>query len=366
MGMIMAAGFVLMLLPDFTLLAQVEHIILGGYERVCLLFERLPGHTWLVGRPEIWKIVVYYLTLFLIIWLCSGDRVGEQKSISGGARFRIRRSTWWACCLLLPVLFLGIRFNREDTMAFLAVGQGDCIVLMTQTGKTYLFDGGSSSEKSVGEDIIQPFLAYHGVSKIDGVFLSHPDEDHMNGVIELLEKKLVEVGCIYLPDVAEECKADCQEIIEASPQIVYYSAGDYLKEGESLITCMHPSEGFYGETNAYSGCFLVESPGWKVLLTGDVEANGENLLTEQLIANKIEQVQILKVPHHGSKYSMEEKFLNAFSTQLAIISCGKENAYGHPHDETIGKLEKKGIPYCITWQSGCITVTKEGYQFFKR
>lgn len=116
----------------------------------------------------------------------------------------------------------------------------------------------------------------------------------------------------------------------------------------------------------YSGCFFVESPGWRVLLTGDVENIGEELLTEQLLERKIEKVQVLKVAHHGSKYSTGEEFLDTIAAQLAIISCGEGNSYGHPHQKILEKLEKKRVPYCITWQSGCITVTKEGYRFFKR
>lgn len=382
MGMVMTMGFVLMVVPRMPLLAKLEHIILNGYERVCLLFEELPGHTWLVGRPQLWQIGVYYAGLLLIIWLCrkKNRRGNISDSISknnlGGSghlgiknmKIGFRKSKWWACGIIVLVLFLGTDFQKRDTISFLAVGQGDCIVVMTKTGKTYLFDGGSSSERSVGEDIIQPFLKYHGVSRLDGVFLSHPDQDHINGVMELLEKELLEIESIYLPDVDEEGKKDFQEILNkvTKQRVVYYSTGDYLQEGKLLITCLHPPEDFAGETNVYSGCFLLEGGGLKVLLTGDVEAVGEVLLARQLQDRGIGAVQVLKIAHHGSRYSTGKEFLGAVSARLAVISCGAGNSYGHPHEETLEKLDAKGIPYCITWKNGCVTVAENGYCFFKR
>lgn len=395
MGPVMAIGFVLMAVPDISPLAWLEHSILSGYERVCLLFEELPGHTWVAGRPEIWQIAVYYAGLFLIIWLCSGKRSDTVKSRGNMRRNRkcagndrensedsrnimencrikvrissfIKRSKWWSCGIVVLVLVLGTDFHGEDTISFLDVGQGDCIVLMTQTGKTYLFDGGSSSEKTVGEDIILPFLKCHGVSSVDGVFISHPDKDHMNGILELLEQDMVEIEKIYLPDVQEDQKTDFEELLDAADgqQVIYYSAGDYLREGDLKLTCLHPTEDFAGDTNTYSGCFLVENAGLRVLLTGDVEAAGETMLTAQLKERAIGKVQVLKVAHHGSRYSTGEEFLEVLDADLAVISCGEDNSYGHPHQDTIMRLEQADIPYCITWERGCVTVTREGYCFF--
>jgi len=375
-GVVMLAGFGLMFFPGFRLLAQTVHIILGGYERICLLSEKLPGHTWVVGRPEMWKIVVYYVMIALIVWLCNEEEeVNERNKFVKGIP-GIKKSKWWLCCVMVPILILGIRLHREDAISFLDVGQGDCVVVMTQTGKTFMFDAGSSSVKNAGEDIIHPFLAYHGINKIDGVFLSHPDQDHMNGILQLLESESIKIECIYLPDVAEVCKVDFEILFRLAeeaernhqifPKIEYYSAGDYLKEGTVCITCLHPEEGYLGGTNAYSGCFEVEGFGWKALLTGDVEAEGEEALINQLEKNQMEHVQVLKVSHHGSKYATGKEFLKTITAQLAVISCGEENSYGHPHRETIERLENSKIPYCITWQKGCITVTKDGYCFYKR
>lgn len=354
MGVVMAAGIVLMILPHCTLLAVSEHIILNGYEKVCLLFERLPWHTWGTGRPELWQIGVYYAGILLIIWLCG------------------KKSKWWSLGIVLCVIFLGADHRSNTEVTFLDVGQGDCIVVMTESGKNYMFDGGSGSEKNVGSEIICPFLKYHGITELDGIFISHPDEDHVSGVRDLIEQKLVKINTIYLPNVASECKKDYQEFLACvtEHEIVYYSVGDYVKTGDIKISCMHPVKNFSGETNTYSGCFLLEQKenGFKILLTGDVEGAGEELLTEQLREQEISQIHVLKVAHHGSKYATSKSFLKQADPMFAVISCGNKNAYGHPHEELLERLERYADRICVTKDTGAVTVIpkKEKVKVWKK
>ena len=159
------------------------------------------------------------------------------------------------------VCILNVDLSKEDKVCFLDVGQGDCIALITKTGEAYLFDGGSSSIRNVGDKIILPFMKYHGISRINGVFLSHPDKDHMNGIIQLLQEDLIEIENVYLPDGHKDCKEEFAELSQVitDQTIIYYSAGDYLRTGNWMITCLHPEAGYYGESNAYSGCFQVEN-----------------------------------------------------------------------------------------------------------
>lgn len=354
MGLVMAAGIVLMILPRCSLLIEVEHIILNGYEKVCLLFQQLPGHTWVTGCPELWQIGVYYAGILLIIWLCG------------------KKSKWWSLGIVFCVIFLGTDYRSDTEVTFLDVGQGDCIVVMTESGKNYMFDGGSGSEKDVGKEIISPFLKYHGIRELDGIFISHPDEDHISGVRELIEQELVRIDTIYLPNVSLECKEDYQELLTcvADQKIVYYSRGDYVKTGNIKISCLHPAENFSGETNTYSGCFLLEQKenGFKILLTGDVEGVGEALLTEQLKEQGVSTIQVLKVAHHGSKYATSETFLKHTDPVLAVISCGNKNAYGHPHEELLERLEKYAEKICITKDTGAVTIIpkKEKVKIWKK
>ncbi len=339
MGAVMGAGILLMIFPQITFLADFEHIILNGYEKICLLFEKLPYHTWVIGRPGLWQIIVYYAGALLIVWLCN------------------RKSKWWIIGMGALILFLSTDFARENQITFLDVGQGDCIAVMTE-GKTYLFDGGSSTEKSVGEDIIVPFLKYYGIDTIDGVFISHPDSDHINGILEILEQELTEIKAVYLPDVAKERKEDFQEIIALCQRqrVTYYSAGDAVQIGELAITCLHPKKHFTGDTNTYSGCFLLENKGMNILLTGDVEGTGEELLTARLRELDVGQIHVLKAAHHGSKYSTEQEFIKQADPLLAVISCGENNRYGHPHEEVLRRLLENETQVYMTKDVGAVSI----------
>lgn len=372
MGVLMTMGILLMIFTEASFLAGFEHIILNGYEKVCLLFEQLPFHTWLTGRPTYWQIAVYYAGILWIIWLCS------------------KKCRWWSLGTVFFVLLLGVDFSKDTQVTFLDVGQGDCIVVMAENGRTYLFDGGSSTEWSVGEDIILPYLKYHGVSEIDGVFISHPDRDHISGILEILEENLTEIKVLYLPVMAKAYRDDFREIMACitNEKVVYYSEGDSLQTGDIRMTCVHPGKDFMGDANTYSGCFLIEigdasdggnasrraedmlvdeSDAWRVedmwadrifrvLLTGDVEAEGERMLTSQLLERGVTQVHVLKVAHHGSRYSTSEDFLKRIEPLLAVISCGKDNSYGHPHEELLERLQNDESSIMKTPERGAITV----------
>lgn len=316
--------------------------------------------------------------------------------------------------LLLGVVILTWRFRPELQVTFLDVGQGDCIFLQTEDGVSYLTDGGSSSVSKVGKYRMIPFLKYQGASQIKAVFVSHADSDHYNGIAELLEQAELEgirVENLVLTDIADECRSEgYEELVELAGQngitVQLLHEGQQLQDGELLFQCLHPSKGYRAEDlNETSMVLLVTYREFSMLLTGDVQGAGEEHLTQELqdwkepgvtqmqdvirisgeeesmeeqsiederIEEQIEEkrpqnkmganhteteLTILKVAHHGSKNSTSEEFLKAANPRLAIISCGKGNRYGHPHEETLERLEKVDIPWFCTKDYGAITVT---------
>lgn len=316
--------------------------------------------------------------------------------------------------LLLGVVILTWRFRPELQVTFLDVGQGDCIFLQTEDGASYLTDGGSSSVSKVGKYRMIPFLKYQGASQIKAVFVSHADSDHYNGIAELLEQAELEgirVENLVLTDIADECRSEgYEELVELAGQngitVQLLHEGQQLQDGELLFQCLHPSKGYRAEDlNETSMVLLVTYREFSMLLTGDVQGAGEEHLTQELqdwkepgvtqmqdvirisgeeesmeeesiederIEGQIEEkrpqnkmganhteteLTILKVAHHGSKNSTSEEFLKAANPKLAIISCGKGNRYGHPHEETLERLEKVDIPWFCTKDYGAITVT---------
>lgn len=261
----------------------------------------------------------------------------------------------------------------ENKVTFLDVGQGDCIVVETASGKAYLFDCGSSSRSLVGEYVLLPFLKQQGITYLDAVFVSHPDKDHAGGVEELLEagkREGIGLGALVLPQIDREllqeafaallCAAEKEKI-----PVQYAAAGTRFGDGMLRAVCLHPPKGYNSEEpNGYSQCFYVEigkRKKFSLLLTGDVEGEGEGLLLEEMRRRGVEGADILKAAHHGSRYATSEELLAQVRPSLTVISCGENNSYSHPHPETLQRLEKAGSLILQTPQTGAVTVTcKDG------
>jgi competence protein ComEC len=221
-----------------------------------------------------------------------------------------------------------------------------------------LFDCGSGSKNNIGEKILIPFLRHQGIEKIDGIFLSHPDTDHVNGVLQVLQSGDMKVGEIFLPDY-EGVKEDFEEILEYIPleQVTYVSAGMRMDGVGFRLSCLHPAIGCYSaDHNELSACYLMEIGDVEVLFTGDVSQERGGELIEEWTRQNRSSVDILKVAHHGSRFSTSLEFLQVIKPEMAAISCGKNNSYGHPHTETLARLEKEGIDVHITAQQGAVII----------
>ena len=327
--------------------------------------------------------------------------------------------------LIAVVMILGLliglltgNFDCGSRVTFLDVGQGDGIVVETGQG-AYLFDCGSTSRKNIGEYVLKPYLKSRGIRSLRGVFVSHPDEDHMNGVIELLENGAdwgIVVEQLFLPAIAEGKRTESFATLLAAAEMAevpvsYIKCGDEIRDSQLRLLCLHPEENTtLADANAYSECFYVEVFAKKmkqeaiddrkendasggsaiegsgengsfagngerkdfrmndgkinILLTGDVEGEGERQLMQELQEQRGQRefrVDILKVAHHGSGYSTGTEFLAAASPATAIISCGRNNSYGHPHAETLQRLEDARVPWYGTMDYGALTVTVDSH-----
>ena len=327
--------------------------------------------------------------------------------------------------LIAVVMILGLliglltgNFDCGSRVTFLDVGQGDGIVVETGQG-AYLFDCGSTSRKNIGEYVLKPYLKSRGTRSLRGVFVSHPDEDHINGVIELLENGAdwgIVVEQLFLPAIAEGKRTESFATLLAAAEMAevpvsYIKCGDEIRDSQLRLLCLHPEENTtLADANAYSECFYVEVFAKKmkqeaiddrkandasggsaiegsgengsfagnserkdfrvndgkinILLTGDVEGEGERQLMQELQEQRGQRafrVDILKVAHHGSGYSTGTEFLAAASPATAIISCGRNNSYGHPHAETLQRLEDARVPWYGTMDYGALTVTVDSH-----
>ncbi|MCI9571432.1 MAG: MBL fold metallo-hydrolase [Lachnospiraceae bacterium] len=314
---------------------------------------------------------------------CLQEPDGAVVGRAGGMSGRMRRWPVEPCALAAAVLLFALRSAPENSVTFLDVGQGDCILVRTASGENFLFDCGSSSRSGVGKYLLIPYLKYEGIRNIDAVFLSHPDADHVNGAVELFEmggENNITVGQLLLPAIREdarqeqlgELEAAAEQASQASPVPVgYLRAGMSFGCGSADFTCLHPGEGLGTEdVNAYSECFYVEfwesagdvqgregkAPEWTLLLTGDVQNEGEAALQKELDARDIRDVSVLKAAHHGSKNSTPKELLERLSPRLTVISSGRNNRYGHPHAELLERLEESGTVIAQTARYGAIMV----------
>lgn len=343
------------------------HLILVLYEKSIGAVNLLPFSQVITGKPEAWFLLLYYVVLILACirtvsgkssgfpgkWKLSG-KVGE---IPGGTEFLA------AVLVLGMLLFLpGKQFCRVD---FLDVSQGDGIYLTDGKGTHLMIDGGSTDEKQVGKYRIRPFLKYHGIKRIDAWIITHGDEDHCSGALELIRSGYP-VRYLVLAEAMPEGQAR-DNLVEAArenkTEVIWAGAGDSLALEDCQMTCLYPEKGETGaDANSLSQVWSFEKEGVSVLFTGDIGSGAE----EKLIRREIVEYTILKVAHHGSGTSSGEEFLKKISPEYAVISCGKDNFYGHPHKETLTRLVEAGSTVLQTMERGQITVseTRKGWGIF--
>lgn len=332
---------------------QICGWILNFYELVCQIGNRLPVAKITLGKPAIWEVVLYYVLFLLIILFYSFAR---KKKYNKRYRF-----VW--LLLLLPIGFMSYQPKGFLNITVLDVGQGDGLYLQGPRGNTYFIDGGSSDVGEVGKYRIEPFLKSQGVGYLDYVFISHGDIDHYSGIEEMLERQ--ETGIVIrnlvLPSNYREDDAMIDLAKKAKKEgvhVLVINRGEYVREGELYISCLQPSDSD-GDLTGNAGSMVLEVvyQNFSMLCTGDVEAEGEEILVKRLHEAEYD---VLKVAHHGSKNSTSEVFLQQVSPQIALISAGKDNRYNHPHDEVIDRLTDIGSMIFNTQENGAITLRTDG------
>lgn len=197
---------------------------------------------------------------------------------------------------------------RRKSLAFLDVGQGDCFVADTKSG-AIIFDGGSSSEDQVGRYRILPYMKYLGYQKIQIAVISHMDIDHYSGIKELLE--MGKIKYLGLPEIPKD--ETMKKIIGIAKKrgttIFYLSRGRQITTKDGSLKVLHLQKNSQMEKNAASLVMQGKILGYRVLLTGDVEKEGE----EELLLEELERADILKAAHHGSKIPRVMNFYKRFS-----------------------------------------------------
>ncbi|GHU62486.1 ComE operon protein 3 [Clostridia bacterium] len=268
----------------------------------------------------------------------------------------------------LPFAFI-ILFSKLSShtlsIYFLDVGQGDCSLIQTPTGKKYLIDLGSSNKKSVGKFIFLPFLESKGIFRLDYVILTHPDSDHINGVKDLLDmpESRIEISHFILSKqfiTDKEGEELVYWIKKRNIPIILMSQGDVLEDEEVKFSCLWPrikeKSELSKDNNYFSLVFRVEYKKFSAIFTGDLEEEGE----KELIQQGIFSCMLLKIGHHGSKSSTTQEWLETLQPKIAIISAGRNNPYGHPNPIILERLTQYPCIVKQTPVSGAIELKTNG------
>ena len=334
--------------------APVE-LLLRLYEYVSVSAASLPGAVWICGCPKLWQTAVYVigiLALELRFW---------SRGLKRGRGERI------ACAAVIAGIF--VRISVPYQVVFLDVGQGDAAVLRESGGLTVLIDGGSSDVSEAGNYRLIPFLKYMGIGHLDYVLISHGDADHYSAVAELMENGEIGIGKLvvswkYIEEREDKSGIGALIALAEARGIPVAGAGEgsMIAGGSLSIECIYPREGWSGSSeNNCSVIWRASCRGIRILFTGDMEEEEEKaLMADYRGREEALRADILKAAHHGSRTSGGEDFLEAVNPRAAVISCGQDNSYGHPHEETLNRLEDIGCRTFITARMGAISVEGRG------
>jgi competence protein ComEC len=272
--------------------------------------------------------------------------------------------------VLVVLLFLAFfvwdysRFSDKKLhVVFCNVGQGDGIFLRTPSGKTILVDGGPDSSITSCLASHMPFWQ----RTITLMILSHPHADHLNGLNTVLEsysvdhfaseplanktagyKHLLQSLSLYQIDKRDILKG---QVIRLGDGVVIHTLGP----SRQFLTKTSP-KGTIGESAEFGSLInLISYGNFDVLLDGDSQVAG----MKESMYGQLPGIEVLQVPHHGSRFGLDEQILKVIHPKLAVISVGK-NKYGHPAPLTLGLLKKVGIRYMRTDQSGDIEIVSDG------
>lgn len=320
---------------------------------VCLLHSVWAPAAMVLGKIVAWPIryvlvtshilakvplaAVYTASVYIVLWLCFVYVLLGVFLLS-----KKRSPAQLLCCGILSLciaLFASWTEPGDTRITVLDVGQGQCILLQ-QDGHSYLVDCGGDSDAKAA-DVAAGYLLSHGISRLDGLILTHLDRDHAGGAENLMSR--IDTKLLILPPVPSDLSAE---------ETVYAAQDLHLRTEDAELTVF--AANFPGTTNEKSLCVLFDTEKCDILITGDRDGFGERML---LRSAALPTVDILIAGHHGSKNSTCQELLSSVSPEIVCISAG-DNAYGHPAPELLQRLYAAGCTVYRTDLHGTIHIRR--------
>ncbi len=326
-------------------------------------FSELPGGHRAVPAPAVWTWIAWLLTIEAARRVHARSRL---RAALGPAVFGV--------AILVAGPALGTAARGPALLCTLSVGQGDAAVLRTGGGRWLVFDGGPAwGDWNAGSMIVLPFLRRNGAVRVELAVLSHPDLDHLGGLKGLLPAIPVERMLDSGDPVPSESYADFLQAVDATGvQWIPVAAGDRFRLDGVTLTVLGPvhsterpgggkGTGDSG-ANATSLSFRLAIGGFRYLNTGDATAHEESALLTAWPRDSL-RADLLKIGHHGSRTSTSRAFLDSVAPEIAVISVGARNLYGHPHPDVLARIREAGVERL--WRTDrhgslCVEVEPEG------
>ena len=366
--------------------ATVGKSILYTFEWLSNQVLKIPGTVMYVKTPGAVRCIFYavFLVFLSMAALMIKRRlkiryyslINERAVKGGGKEYTQKMNALFKSSVVyrvafglgLAALFLFLILTPERfTLTFLDVGQGDGIFLRTDSGDVFMIDGGSGSKTNIGKNILAPALHAEGENTVDIWFLTHPDSDHVNGFMQTVSEGGIKVKMLAVPyKLKEEFREITTQASDMGIKICYLDCTDVItgRKNEYIFRVLSPdsAESYPGENEASLVLYFREDD-FTVLFMGDggiqAEEAAENYPGE-------EGITVLKCAHHGSAVNANTTdFYEALRPECSVVSCGKNNRYGHPHAETVNNIHAVSSKLFRTDEGGAVLFEKKGHKRYR-
>ena len=359
-GPIIIVGFVCILISFISIeIAKILSIFMSlGIQILIRISEisHLPFSKIYIPTPKVWQIVIYYICVIVINKIYMSFNLKEPdftsiriRNLVALLKFKFRQNRKKVLKFLIVFVLLVFILNiipKKLKIHFVDVGQGDCTFITTPQNKTILIDGGGSmsEEYDVGESTLLPYILDRGYTKVDYIFISHFDQDHIGGILTILEE--LKVGQVYISK-QEQDSENYQKFLkivkDKKIQVKVLKQGDCLKIEKNLyFDILWPIEEQIQENVLNNNAMVMKLRYGKfsMLFTGDIEEVAEEKILDfyKEKGESILKSDVLKVAHHGSKTSTTQSFFEKVNPKICLIGVGKNNMFGHPTAEVLERI----------------------------
>ncbi|MEE8574593.1 MAG: DNA internalization-related competence protein ComEC/Rec2 [Thermodesulfobacteriota bacterium] len=330
-------------------LFSVSNLLIGFAVEIITIFSKFNWSSFWVSRPTVFQLLLLYMLILSV--------------------FKVRARQYYS--FILPVLLLvvisgstlyerSLAGNPELKITILSVGQGEAAFARLPNGETMLIDGGGSMGSSfdIGERVISPFLRSRGIRTIDYMVLSHAQRDHMGG-LEFIASNF-NIGELWWPGVGSLASLSNVLNEKGIKTTVAGAESKVRKIGDVTIHFYNPHPDSIKKLGINDNSLVIKLSYNKrsILFTGDIGGKAEAQIIKR--AGHEIKADVLKAPHHGSRYSSSNSFLNKVSPTIVVVSAGHANRFGFPSSEATRRYKKIGAKVLRTDLDGALTIRTDG------